>query len=102
MAALTTGTTSPSTAITTTRCSIPRTNASALPDASITTRWSWLGCGSAPGSPNTSSDREPFNVSGEVTTVPDVLRFKSEGRRFAMLTAYDYTTARLADLAEIP
>jgi 3-methyl-2-oxobutanoate hydroxymethyltransferase len=37
-----------------------------------------------------------------VTTVPDVLRFKAEGRRFAMLTAYDYTTARLADEAEIP
>jgi len=37
-----------------------------------------------------------------VTTVPDVLRFKAEGRRFAMLTAYDYTTARLADEAGIP
>jgi 3-methyl-2-oxobutanoate hydroxymethyltransferase len=37
-----------------------------------------------------------------VTTVPDVLRFKAEGRRFAMLTAYDYPTARLADEAEIP
>jgi 3-methyl-2-oxobutanoate hydroxymethyltransferase len=34
--------------------------------------------------------------------VPDVLRFKAEGRRFAMLTAYDYTTARLADEAGIP
>ncbi|HYW24773.1 MAG TPA: 3-methyl-2-oxobutanoate hydroxymethyltransferase [Terriglobales bacterium] len=37
-----------------------------------------------------------------MTTVPDVLRFKAEGRRFAMLTAYDYPTARLADEAEIP
>jgi 3-methyl-2-oxobutanoate hydroxymethyltransferase len=37
-----------------------------------------------------------------VTTVPDVLRFKAEGRRFAMLTAYDYPTARFADEAEIP
>jgi 3-methyl-2-oxobutanoate hydroxymethyltransferase len=37
-----------------------------------------------------------------VITVPDVQRFKAEGRRFAMLTAYDYTTARLADQAEIP
>jgi 3-methyl-2-oxobutanoate hydroxymethyltransferase len=37
-----------------------------------------------------------------VTTVPDLLRFKAEGRRFAMLTAYDYTTARLAEQAEIP
>jgi 3-methyl-2-oxobutanoate hydroxymethyltransferase len=37
-----------------------------------------------------------------VTTVPDLLRFKAEGRRFAMLTAYDHPTARLADEAEIP
>jgi 3-methyl-2-oxobutanoate hydroxymethyltransferase len=37
-----------------------------------------------------------------VTTVPDLLRFKAEGRRFAMLTAYDHPTARLADQAEIP
>ena len=36
-----------------------------------------------------------------MTTVPDVLRFKAEGRRFAMLTAYDFPTARLADEAEI-
>jgi len=36
------------------------------------------------------------------TTTRDLLRFKTEGRRFAMLTAYDYTTARLADRAEIP
>ncbi len=35
-------------------------------------------------------------------TVPDVLRFKADARRFAMLTAYDYTTALLADRAEIP
>ena len=34
--------------------------------------------------------------------MPDVLRFKAEGRRFAMLTAYDYPTARLADEAGIP
>jgi 3-methyl-2-oxobutanoate hydroxymethyltransferase len=37
-----------------------------------------------------------------VITVPDVQRFKAEGRRFAMLTAYDFTTARLADEAGIP
>jgi 3-methyl-2-oxobutanoate hydroxymethyltransferase len=37
-----------------------------------------------------------------VTTVPDLLRFKAEGRRFAMLTAYDHPTARMADQAEIP
>lgn len=35
-------------------------------------------------------------------TAPDLLRFKTEGRRFAMLTAYDVVTARLAELAEIP
>src|SRR5215472_14087425 len=52
--------------------------------------------------------RSPPRLSGtpilpmEVTTVPDVLRFKAEGRRFAMLTAYDYPMARLADEAEIP
>src|SRR5438270_13195225 len=37
-----------------------------------------------------------------MTTVLDLQRFKAEGRRFAMLTAYDYTTARLLDAAEIP
>ena len=37
-----------------------------------------------------------------MTTVLDVQRFKDEGRRFAMLTAYDYTTARLLDRAGIP
>jgi len=37
-----------------------------------------------------------------MTTVLDLQRFKAEGRRFAMLTAYDYTTARLLDMAEIP
>ncbi len=37
-----------------------------------------------------------------MTTVLDVQRFKLEGRRFAMLTAYDYTTARILDSAGIP
>src|SRR5215472_16342945 len=36
-----------------------------------------------------------------VTTVLDVRRFKREGRRFAMLTAYDCHTARLLDEAGI-
>ena len=36
-----------------------------------------------------------------MTTVRDVRRFKREGRRFAMLTAYDYLTARLLDEAGI-
>jgi 3-methyl-2-oxobutanoate hydroxymethyltransferase len=37
-----------------------------------------------------------------MTTVLDLQRFKAEGKRFAMLTAYDYTTAQLLDEAEIP
>ena len=37
-----------------------------------------------------------------MTTVLDVQRFKTEGRRFAMLTAYDATMAALLDAAEIP
>jgi 3-methyl-2-oxobutanoate hydroxymethyltransferase len=37
-----------------------------------------------------------------MTTVLDLRRFKAEGRRFAMLTAYDYTTAVLLEAAQIP
>ncbi|HEV2953177.1 MAG TPA: 3-methyl-2-oxobutanoate hydroxymethyltransferase [Candidatus Dormibacteraeota bacterium] len=37
-----------------------------------------------------------------MTTVLEIQRFKREGRRFAMLTAYDATTARLLDQAGIP
>lgn len=37
-----------------------------------------------------------------MTTVLDVQRFKDEGRRFAMVTAYDYTMARLVDQAGVP
>jgi 3-methyl-2-oxobutanoate hydroxymethyltransferase len=37
-----------------------------------------------------------------MTTVLDLQRFKAEGKRFAMLTAYDYTTAQLLDAAGIP
>ena len=37
-----------------------------------------------------------------MTTVLDVQRFKDEGNRFAMLTAYDFTMARLLDTAGIP
>ena len=35
-------------------------------------------------------------------TVRDLARFKSEGRRFAMLTAYDFPTARILDQAGVP
>jgi 3-methyl-2-oxobutanoate hydroxymethyltransferase len=37
-----------------------------------------------------------------MTTVLDVQRFKSEGRRFAMLTAYDFLSAQILDEAGIP
>ncbi|HVH64215.1 MAG TPA: 3-methyl-2-oxobutanoate hydroxymethyltransferase [Candidatus Dormibacteraeota bacterium] len=37
-----------------------------------------------------------------MTTVLDVQRFKDEGRKFAMLTAYDFLSARILDEAGIP
>src|SRR5450759_4675324 len=37
-----------------------------------------------------------------MTTVLDVQRFKDEGRRFAMLTAYDYLSAHVLEEAGIP
>jgi len=37
-----------------------------------------------------------------MTTVLDVQRFKDEGRRFAMLTAYDFLSARILDEAGVP
>ncbi|MDQ6691137.1 MAG: 3-methyl-2-oxobutanoate hydroxymethyltransferase [Candidatus Dormibacteraeota bacterium] len=37
-----------------------------------------------------------------MATVLDLQRLKDAGQRFAMLTAYDYTTARLLDAAGIP
>ena len=37
-----------------------------------------------------------------MTTVLDIQRFKDEGRRFAMLTAYDFLSARILDEADIP
>jgi len=36
------------------------------------------------------------------TTISDLRKWKSDGRRFTMLTAYDYTTARWLDRAQIP
>ena len=35
-------------------------------------------------------------------TVSDIARMPAEGRRIAMLTAYDYPTARILDAAGIP
>ncbi|HZD18869.1 MAG TPA: 3-methyl-2-oxobutanoate hydroxymethyltransferase [Actinomycetota bacterium] len=37
-----------------------------------------------------------------MTTVTDLQKLKAEGERFAMLTAYDYPTARILDEAGIP
>ena len=37
-----------------------------------------------------------------MTTVLDVQRFKDEGRRFAVLTAYDYLGAKILDEAGLP
>jgi 3-methyl-2-oxobutanoate hydroxymethyltransferase len=37
-----------------------------------------------------------------LTTVLDVQRFKEEGRRFAMITAYDFLSAQILDEAGIP
>ncbi|MGH7861975.1 MAG: 3-methyl-2-oxobutanoate hydroxymethyltransferase [Candidatus Dormibacteraceae bacterium] len=37
-----------------------------------------------------------------MTTVPDLLRMKSEQRRFAVLTAHDAATAAIVDRAQIP
>jgi 3-methyl-2-oxobutanoate hydroxymethyltransferase len=37
-----------------------------------------------------------------VTTIRDLAAWKSEGRRFAMLTAYDFPTAQILDEAGIP
>src|SRR5260370_7184442 len=37
-----------------------------------------------------------------MTTVLDVQRFKDEHRRFPVLTAYDYLSARILDEAGIP
>ena len=36
------------------------------------------------------------------TTVFDLQKFKGEGRRFAMLTAYDYSSALIAEAAGVP
>ncbi len=41
-------------------------------------------------------------ASGRAVTVRDLETCKREGRRFAVVTAYDYTTARILDAAGIP
>jgi 3-methyl-2-oxobutanoate hydroxymethyltransferase len=37
-----------------------------------------------------------------MTTIHDLARWKAEGRKFPMLTAYDFSTARILDRAGIP
>ncbi len=41
-------------------------------------------------------------ATGRAVTVLDLQTCKREGRRFAVVTAYDYTTARILDAAGIP
>jgi 3-methyl-2-oxobutanoate hydroxymethyltransferase len=58
---------------------------------------------SAPTRPATSSNAPPANGINELRpfTVPDFLAARSRGYRITMLTAYDYTMARLLDSAGI-
>ena len=37
-----------------------------------------------------------------MTTIHDLKAWKSEGRRFTMLTAYDFPTAQILDRAGVP
>src|SRR5215467_1344141 len=46
--------------------------------------------------------KEYVMAASKRITVRDLARSKAEGRRFAMLTAYDFPTARLLDEAGIP
>ena len=41
------------------------------------------------------------DVSARPVTVPDFLSARSRGHKLALLTAYDYTTARLLDAAGV-
>src|SRR5207245_9516714 len=53
-------------------------------------------------SPPTKAPKSGSTVSSErPITVPDFLAAKSQGRRLTMLTAYDYTMARLLDAAGV-
>lgn len=53
---------------------------------------------SATSQPTPASDGKPVRR----TTVADIARMHADGTRFAMLTAYDYPTARIVDEAGIP
>jgi 3-methyl-2-oxobutanoate hydroxymethyltransferase len=44
---------------------------------------------------------EPANADDRPVTIPDFARWKRQNRKIAVLTAYDYTTARLLDAAGV-
>ena len=50
---------------------------------------------------STSAEQPPADASRKKVTVPDLLRWKSEGRRISMITAYDVTFAALVDHAGV-
>src|SRR4051812_32622960 len=58
---------------------------------------------SAPTRPAMSSNTSTMNGVNELRpfTVPDFLAARSRGHRITMLTAYDYTMARLLDSAGV-
>src|SRR6187431_2588465 len=49
-----------------------------------------------------SANASPSSGSVRRLTVTDIARMHADGERIAMLTAYDYPTARLLDEAGIP
>ena len=53
---------------------------------------------SATSQPKPASDGKPVRR----VTVADIAKMHAEGKRIAMLTAYDYPTARIVDEAGIP
>ena len=52
--------------------------------------------------PSTSGPSRPIPAPIRRLTVSDIARLHFDGERIAMLTAYDYPTARLLDEAGIP
>lgn len=52
-------------------------------------------------SPSTSETSAPEAAIRKKVTVPDLMRWKAQGRRISMITAYDVTFARLVDEAGI-
>src|SRR5262245_17482134 len=52
-------------------------------------------------SPGRHSGTTPANIDTRLVTVPDFLSARARGVRLTMLTAYDYTMARLLDAAGV-